>query len=147
MQYNYPFHLHRHLVVAIQMLEWFERFDYDRYVHIVSWYGKFNYLSIPCFMVYRISSSRKRIFDCFQKDFWRSRKFFFLYPFSEETSTPMPSKGKVRQLFQCIMIHYMSFWTLSYPLQYEKRLPTWLQVKKYCVNSRMSRSMGYVNTT
>ena len=55
-----------------------------------------------------------------------------------ETLWPMSKKVDVMKIFQSIMIWYMNLLTLSYPLQYAKRLVTQLQGKRGCVNSRMS---------
>ena len=70
MQNNYDFHLHRQILNASEMLGEFKNFCYNRNVQKWSYYGRLNFLPapLPSFnMMYRLSNSRKRVFDCSQK--------------------------------------------------------------------------------
>ena len=76
MQYNYDFHLHHQLVNTSQMLQEFESFYDNTNIHSVC--GMFAGISSEWDaqillwssfdIVYRLSNSRKRVFDCFQKN-------------------------------------------------------------------------------
>ena len=63
MQYNHGYHLHHQLVDASQMLGKFESFYYNRNVQV--WEVQLP-PSSSLDMVYRLSDSRKRVFDCTQ---------------------------------------------------------------------------------
>ena len=64
----------------------------------------------------KLSTSRKRVFDCSQKLSWEKQKIPVSLPPFEKVSGPMSSKVDVMKFFSYIITWCMNLLSLSYPL-------------------------------
>ena len=73
-------------------------------------------------MVYRFSNFGKRVFDCSQQYLWEKEKIAVSLPPLWENLRTYVKKSRCCKILQYITTWYMNRFTLSYPLQYAKRL-------------------------
>ena len=117
--------MHHQLVDESQMFGEFQSFYYNRNVRDLPRYEKPNFLPAP-HLIWYIDSQipGKGFLIVLRKSNGGTRKLLFLYPLSEKTSGPLPSKVDIVKILQFIMTRYMNLLTLNYPLQYGKGLVT-----------------------